>query len=53
MEEPKDEGAGCEILFSRNVTNYAREVSSTWMPKYDLDKDETNNPANIERDCSV
>lgn len=39
-------------LFSRNVRNYTHEVSSTWMPKHDLSKDETNNPANIEGECS-
>jgi hypothetical protein len=39
-------------LFSRNVRNYTHEVSSTWIPKHDMSKDETNNPANIEGECS-
>lgn len=33
----------------RNVKRFTREVSPTWLPSYDLNEDNTNKPANVDR----
>lgn len=43
--EPEEEGVFCEIGSPRDVRSYTYEVSSTWMPKHELNKCDTGTQA--------
>lgn len=51
FQEAEDKGVFCETVSFRSVWSYTPEVSTTWLSKYDLSKDDTNRHADMDGEC--
>jgi len=48
-----DQGVCSEILSPRNVRSYTHKVSPTWLPKHELNREDSNKHANVDREASA
>lgn len=51
-DETTKQGLCSEIAFPRNIQSYTHEISLTPSPKYNLKKDDTNKPTNVDKKSS-
>lgn len=53
LEEAENHGLHCEFWFPSDITKYTHKILPTWMPKYDLHKDDTNQQAKMDGEKSL